>query len=293
MTTIDNSSYETYISYTGSKEDIKKFKETMIVKNFFSFTSILPVPDSIAEHPMIEHGCYNALIEMALCHDPAIDYYGNIRDKMSKDRFYKVFMIPFEQTGIKYRHYTPQELIDMFTRSGSLHTKEDKKPTVEDAIKTIREKSAGHEDEAKEALTRMRTYGCATRYSWRTMYWGTPMEAIGCQIKPEGAKTGKFPNDAVLVYTSGGSGRAIFDFMAKRFPKIDFEIIWRRIEDDKAPEYDNVKGETQSWKNGCLQAKRVYRYKAPASSSSESEELDELMDNIKKTFREGWTKEDS
>lgn len=287
MSTIDNNNYETYISYTGEAEEIKKFKESVIDRGFFSFPAILPVPVELTEHPMIENACYTALMLNALRLDPKIKYYGNIREKKSKDTFYKEIIIPYEASGISYKSYTEKEIINIAFRDEMATERE--KHTIEEAISVLIEKSDAIM--AEEVYQRMKKYGCATRYSWRQRNWGAPMEATGCQVRPEEAKVAPYADDAIMVYTSGGNGLAILQFMAKKFSKIYFQFIWRRIDEEgKVPDGVNQKGGYEEWTNGRLTREEVYEYHVKSPGTRTEAELDSLMDAVKKTFRKGWEK---
>lgn len=286
MTVLDNYNYETYISYTGEKEEIDKFKASVFNRGFFSFPAILPVPEEITKNPMIENKVYISLMLTALKADPKIHYYGNIRDKMSMDRFYKEIILPYRITGIKYQSYDEEAIKRIAFKDESPEAL--KAHTTEDAISVLLEK--GDADGAADAIKRMHKYGCATRYAWRTLNWGAPMEATGCQIRPEEAKVAPHSEDAIMVYTSGGNGLKVLQFMAKKFPKLTFEIIWKRIDEDgKTPE-DFEKGEYQQWVNGKLVLVKNYFYPSKGWSGSSAGELEDMMDNLKATFREGWDK---
>lgn len=289
MSTLDTNNYETYVSYTGDAEEIKKFKEETIDRGFFSFPSILPVPKELVDNPMIQNACYNALMLHALKHDYRIKYYGNIRDKYSKDEFYKNILLPYTRTGIQYKPYTEKELIQIAFRDEMGGDKD--MHTVEEALSVLRGKS--DESECEKAIKRMYKYGYATRYAWRLANWGAPMEATGCQVRPEEAKVAPYTSDALMIYTSGGNGLKLLHFMAKKYPKISFEFIWRRIMEEKEkPEDTNQYGGQETWDNGELINSIDYAYKLRGTGMGTTEEMDELMNTLKKTFREGWKKEE-
>ena len=288
MSLLDNNNYETYVSYTGTPEEIAKFKEITIDRGFFSFPAILPVPKELTEHPMIENACYNSLMLKALKLDPRVKYYGNIRDKMSQDTFYREIIVPYATSGINYRYYTEDEIIKIIF-ADERSTDSTLPHTIDEAISALIKKA--DDIEGENAYKRMKRYGCATRYSWRQDNWGAPMEATGCQIRPEAAKGGDHTEDAIMIYTSGGNGLKLLHFMAKKFSKIEFEIYWRRIDDEsKIPEGCNLAGGHEHWWAGTMTEETVYEYHVKTYEAVASKVLDTTMDSLKKTFREGWDK---
>ena len=282
MATIDNANYEIYIEYTGDEEQVEQFKKDVLKTSYFEFNSILPIPEEVASHPMIEHGVYCALLRMALERDPKIKYLGTPGLKMSKDHFYKMYLKPFAATGILYESYTKEDFIKMMLKKkGPLEECD----TFESAVDALAKKADGHEEEAAETLERMRRYGCGTRYSWRMKNWGAPTPATGCQVRNHVPGS-----DAILIYTSGGNAHPLLEFMAKKYAKMRFEIIWKRIEDSKAGDGDKVKGERLIWECGELKETTQYLYKTKMPGIT-GDDLDDLMSNKKETFRPGWTGE--
>ena len=94
-----------------------------------------------------------------------------------------------------------------------------------------------------------------------------------------------------MIYTSGGNGLKLLHFMAKKFPKLGFKIFWRRIDDEsKIPEGVNQAGGYEEWLNGMMVKETVCEYHVKSCGAIPVTALNTTMDELKKTFREGWDK---
>lgn len=288
MKSIDNSTYEIYINFSGKKEDVQKFKDDIFgsrERKYFDFSKILPVPKEIDEEPMIDGECYCALILAALLRDPDVHYYGNIRDKYSRDKFYEYFLRPFKDCGIQYKSYTEKELIEKVRDKEEFGHDKSEDKTIDKALAFLIKKSEGAQERAFKILQNMYRYGCATRYAWRMKYWGTPLNSTGCSTpktedeSPEPVLL-KF-EDSLLVYTSGGNAMDIFKFLAQKYYKLYFIIVWRRV--DEHPIDEKIYGEDIVWSNGKLVDCIPFFYEGMRAGHTR-EDLDQLFDEMKKKF---------
>lgn len=246
--------YKIILTWTCPKpEDEENFIAETFEKGCFSFNKILPIPKEIYDDPIITQSAVAGLTLMALKADPNVKYYGEPKDKMSQLNFYNAYMAPFQASDFKYNCLS-EEIINFAKLKESSGDKKDESESELTRSINVLKKLAGDFSDAKKAYQRMIDYKCATRYAWRSKFWGTPMEVTGYKklegydIRPNGA----------LIFTIGGNAMPVFDFIASKFYNLDFKLKWETVSGETSAAAGSVE-----WEKGI----KVSEIKATSTSA--------------------------